>query len=97
MSNEEELTALGSLVIDASETNKRVTALRSRLETFSKALNGAHLHVNGVLQEVGNPELEAAIGEIPSAERVLAACQEFRIESKRARELKARIAGLGLL
>ena len=96
MSEHDETLAIGQLVKDAAAAKTRLTALKSDLERHSAAFQRAYLHVNGVIQEIDNPELERALREVPAGEAVLAECREYREQANRARELKSRVDTFGV-
>jgi hypothetical protein len=80
--------------MENAESKKRVTLLKANLEALGERLKDAHLHINGVLQQIDNPEFDAGIKAIPTSDDVLKATSDYKTELKRSKELAARVASL---
>jgi len=98
VSAEEQAAAIGRVVMDASDSKQKLAALRANLTKVCEHLSRASQMVVG-LAEVSpyrEADIEEAIRAIPSPDAVSSLVKEFHAESKRAAQLKAQIAQLGL-
>jgi hypothetical protein len=96
MSKDEELSAIGRLVNAAAEARKREALLRSDLEAWVKNLQDASTALHGAIHGIPNPDLEAAIRDIPLAEKVLTMLAEYSEESSRSSMLRSRLFSFGV-
>jgi hypothetical protein len=96
MSTDEQITAIGRLVMEARASNERVVLLKAELDRMSKALRTASETINGLTQGIDYPDLPATMAKIPPDQAVIDACAEYRTELARSKELKVQVAALGL-
>lgn len=101
MTTEQEDAAILHIVKGLRASKQCVVLLEFELAGMSKALRTAAETISGLTQGVATyPDLPAdllgMLAKIPPAAAVIDACAEYAAELARSKELKARLAALGL-